>query len=64
MVGIRAGVLDDQSILNEKPPQIEVYVEKRPKWMGKVEGAVQLNGKYEIVEQVSPVNHRVEVEAC
>jgi hypothetical protein len=53
MVGIRAGILDDQSLLNEKPPQIEVYVEKRPKWMKNVEGAVQLNGKYEILEQVS-----------
>jgi hypothetical protein len=52
MVGIRAGILDDQNLLNEKPPQIEVYVEKRPKWMKKVEGAVQLDGKYEILEQV------------
>ena len=50
MVGIRAGVLDDQTILNEKPPQIEVYVERRPKWLGKVDGALQLNGKYEVLE--------------
>ena len=50
MVGIRAGVLDDQSIINEKSPQIEVYVEKRPNWIQKVEGAVQLNGKYEVLE--------------
>lgn len=29
-VGLRAGVLDDQSIL-EKPPAIEVFVERRPR---------------------------------
>lgn len=29
-VGLRAGVLDDQSIL-DKPPAIEVYVERRPR---------------------------------
>ena len=51
MVGIRAGVLDDQSILNEQPPKIEVYVERRPKWMQKVENAYQLSGKYEVLEQ-------------
>lgn len=49
MVGLRAGVLDDQSIVNEKPPQIEVYVERRPDWVKQVEGAVQLNAKYEVV---------------
>lgn len=29
-VGLRAGILDDQSIL-DKPPAIEVYVERRPR---------------------------------
>lgn len=29
-VGLRAGVLDDQSIL-EKPPAIEVFIERRPR---------------------------------
>lgn len=29
-VGLRAGVLDDQSIL-DKPPALEVYVERRPR---------------------------------
>jgi hypothetical protein len=28
-IGLRAGVLDDQTLL-DKPPAIEVYVEKRP----------------------------------
>ena len=64
MVGIRAGVLDDQSLLNEKPPQIEVYVEKRPKWMKQVEGAVQLSGKYEVLEQVSLSDPGLDVVEC
>ena len=50
MIGIRAGVLDDQSILDEAP-KIECFVERRPKWMEKIEGATQLNGKYEILEE-------------
>lgn len=48
-IGLRAGVLDDSSILNEAP-KIEVYVERRPKWMNPIEGATQLSGKYELVE--------------
>ncbi|RQM06751.1 hypothetical protein DH86_00003934 [Scytalidium sp. 3C] len=44
-----AGTLDDQSIL-DTPPAIEVYVERRPPWIKQVEGAVQLNGKYEVLE--------------
>ncbi|KAI1780813.1 Mss4-like protein [Hypoxylon cercidicola] len=49
-IGVRAGVLDDQSLL-DTPPAIEVYVEKRPPWIKQVEGAIQLNGKYEMVTQ-------------
>lgn len=49
-IGIRAGVLDDQSIL-DNPPALEVYVERRPPWIKQVEGAVQLNHKYEVVSQ-------------
>ncbi|KAI1506407.1 Mss4-like protein [Biscogniauxia marginata] len=45
-VGIRAGVLDDQSFV-DTPPSLEVYVERRPPWIKQVEGAVQLNGRYE-----------------
>ena len=51
MVGIRAGVLDDQSTVDAEAPKMEVYVEKRPKWLRKIEGAMQLSGKYEIVEE-------------
>ena len=50
MVGLKAAVLDDQTPLNEKAPLMEVYVERRPMWMKRVEGAVQLSGKYEVVE--------------
>ena len=48
MVGLRAGVLDDPTLL-DVPPKIEVYVERRPKWLPQIEGAVQLNAKYEVV---------------
>lgn len=50
MVGIRAGVLVDDPLLDEAP-KIEVYVEKRPKWRAKIEGAMQLSGKYDVVEE-------------
>jgi len=30
LVGIRAGVLDDQWLVDEMPLQVEVYVERRP----------------------------------
>ena len=49
MIGVRAGVLDDHSPLNNEAPKIEVYVERRPKWLKQVDGAIQLNGKYEMV---------------
>lgn len=49
-VGLRAGVLDDQTIL-DTPPAMEVYVERRQKWMPPIEGAVQLNSNYEVVQQ-------------
>lgn len=49
MVGIRAGVLVDDPFL-DRGPQVEVYVEKRPAWRAKIEGALQMNEKYEVVE--------------
>lgn len=48
LVGVRAGVLDDQSLL-DTAPQMEVYVDRRPKYMQPIEGAVQLNSKYQIL---------------
>ena len=35
-IGLRAGVLDDQSIL-DKTPMVEVYVERRMKWLKPVD---------------------------
>ncbi|KAK5737124.1 hypothetical protein LTR17_006907 [Elasticomyces elasticus] len=49
MIGLRAGVLDDQTLLNDNPPKIEVYVERRPKWIAPVSEATQLDSKYQIV---------------
>lgn len=50
LIGLRAGILDDQTLLNEQLPKIEVYVEQRPKWINQIPTATQLNGKYEILE--------------
>lgn len=49
-VGVRAGVLVDDPLLDE-PPKIEVYVEKRPKWRPTISGAMQLSGKNEILKE-------------
>ncbi|KAK3113294.1 hypothetical protein LTR53_009544 [Teratosphaeriaceae sp. CCFEE 6253] len=51
LIGLRAGVLDDQSLLNERPPKIEVYVDRRPKWIGRVPEATQLSSEHEILER-------------
>ena len=50
LVGLRTGCLDDQSAIRNTPPMMEVYVEQRPIWRAKIEGAMQLNGKYEPVD--------------
>ncbi|KAF2105010.1 hypothetical protein NA57DRAFT_71205 [Rhizodiscina lignyota] len=58
MVGIRAVVLDDPdgTVISseEGRPMLEVYVERRPVWMPKVEGVAQLNSKYELIEGTMP----------
>jgi hypothetical protein len=48
-IGLRAGVLDDQTIL-DKAPMMEVYVERRMKWLKPIEGALQLDAKYAVVQ--------------
>lgn len=48
-VGLRAGALDDQSIL-DKTPMVEVYVERRMKWLKPVDGAMQLDAQYQVVQ--------------
>ncbi|KAH8659785.1 Mss4-like protein [Xylariales sp. PMI_506] len=47
-IGLRAGILDDQSLL-DKAPAIEVYVDRRPPWIKQVEGAIQLDSSYKVV---------------
>lgn len=48
-IGLRAGVLDDQSIL-DKAPMVEVYVERRMQWLKPVDGAIQLDAQYQDVQ--------------
>jgi hypothetical protein len=42
-------VFDDQTIL-DKAPMMEVYVEKRMKWLKPVDGAIQLGAQYQVVQ--------------
>ena len=47
LVGLRTGCLDDQTMIKEAAPMVEVYVEKRPTWKPQIPGAVQLDGSYQ-----------------
>jgi hypothetical protein len=48
-IGLRAGVLHDQSIL-DKAPMMEVYVDRRMKWLNPVEGMMQMDSKYQVLQ--------------
>jgi hypothetical protein len=48
-IELKAGVLDDQTIL-DKAPTMEVYVEKRMEWLKPVDGAIQLDAQYQVVQ--------------
>ncbi|KAJ9612870.1 hypothetical protein H2200_002811 [Cladophialophora chaetospira] len=53
IVNVKAGVLDDPQWLSESgKPVLEVYVDRRLQWVPKLEGVLQLNSKYEIIEGV------------
>lgn len=41
---IRAGVLDDQDILNQCKPVVEIYTSQRLSWIAPVEGCQQFEG--------------------
>lgn len=56
LIGLRAGVLDDQSIVDASAPMMEVFVERRQKWRKEIDGAIQMNGKYEIVGGTEKAN--------
>lgn len=57
IVNVKAGVIDDADWLSEAgKPTIEVYVERRMAWVPKLDGVLQLNGKYEVVEGEVPVS--------
>jgi len=45
-------VLDDQSLVDEMLLQMEVYVERRPKWMRAIKGAVQLRSLVVVVSVI------------
>ena len=52
---VKAGVLDDAEWMDTHgKPHLEVYAERRMKWMPKIEGILQMNSKYEVIEGVIP----------
>jgi len=50
MIGLRAGCVDDPRVADEMEPIMELYVERKPKWLAAIEGADQRNWKYELIE--------------
>ena len=40
---VRAGILDDMGILDERP-EVELYTDRRVKWVNPVEGTGQFTG--------------------
>ncbi|KAJ5770571.1 uncharacterized protein N7511_002622 [Penicillium nucicola] len=43
---LRAGILDDVGILDERKPDLEIYTISRLKWVTPVEGAHQFSGMF------------------
>lgn len=41
---LRAGIFEDEELLNKRGPEAELYTERRLKWVDPVEGAAQING--------------------
>lgn len=48
LFNIRANILDQVEEL--KAPLMEIYVERRLPWLSKLDGAMQMNSKYEILD--------------
>ena len=44
------GLIDELEVVDGAKVQMELYVERRPKWVSKVEGAEQRNCRYELVD--------------
>jgi hypothetical protein len=56
IVNVKGGVLDSHDWVKDSgKPFLEVYVDRRIDWVPKMDGLLQLNAKYEVVEgQVPP----------
>ncbi|OOF90361.1 hypothetical protein ASPCADRAFT_400859 [Aspergillus carbonarius ITEM 5010] len=44
---VRAGIFDD-AILNDRKPQVEIYVDERLEWIKPIEGAEQYTGMFSL----------------
>lgn len=45
---VRAGIFEDEELLNLRGPEAELYTERKLKWVGNVEGAAQVEGMLEL----------------
>ncbi|KAF1352497.1 Mss4-like protein, partial [Delphinella strobiligena] len=45
---VRAGIFDDENLLNERKPEAELYTPRRLKWVDPVEGAAQVSGMWKL----------------
>ncbi|RAL03345.1 GFA family protein [Aspergillus ibericus CBS 121593] len=41
---VRAGVFDDERLMEERKPEVEIYTDRRLPWISPVEGAAQCRG--------------------
>lgn len=49
-VVLRAGILDDIEVVNQLKPQVEIYTDRRVRWVSSAEGADQFTGMLPIPE--------------
>jgi hypothetical protein len=55
IINVKGGVLDSHDwVKDHGKPFLEVYVDRRIGWVPKMDGLLQLNAKYEVVEGVVP----------
>lgn len=41
---VRVGIFDDTSVFMDKAPKAELFVVRRPQWLGAVDGVAQFEG--------------------
>ncbi|EMC93478.1 hypothetical protein BAUCODRAFT_150800 [Baudoinia panamericana UAMH 10762] len=50
IIGLRAGVIDDQSIVNAATPKLEIFAERRPIYIDPIPGTQRVNCRFEKID--------------